>query len=251
MKKLIFLDTETTGSTTNDRLCQLCYLFYSDGTRIIHNELYKPPFPISVGAMAVHHITNKHVEEKSLFQESPFYVEVKNLLEDENSIVIAHNADFDLGMLKREAIEPKHMIDTLRVIRRLDPDVTLESHALQYLRYLLNFDDAISETIQAHDALGDVLVLEQLFTYLKKDILEKGFATNEQEAIEYMLEQSRLAMPINKVTFGKYKGQTLTQILATDRGYLEWLLKEKKKALETEGKEEEKDWITALTDLLQ
>lgn len=249
--RLIFLDTETTGATTNDRLCQLCYLYYSKGTRIIHNELYKPPFPITIGAMAVHHITNKHVEKKSGFQESPFYHEVKDLLKDETSVIIAHNSDFDIGMLKREAIEPKNVIDTLRVLRRLDPDVKLESHALQFLRYLLDFDDKIPETIQAHDALGDVLVLEQLFKYLISDIQEKGFAKNEQEAIEYMLEQSRLPMPINKIMFGKYKGQTLTQILATDRGYLEWLLKEKKKAFETEGKDEEKDWITALTDLLK
>lgn len=249
--RLIFLDTETTGNTSEDRLCQLSYLYHENGKRIVHNELYKPPLPISVGAMAVHHITNKQVELKPAFLESPFYSDIKNLLESEDSIVIAQNSDFDIGMLKREAIEPKNVIDTLRVLRRLDPDVTLQSHGLQYLRYLLNFDDHITETIQAHDAFGDVLVLEQLFNYLVNDIIQKNLATDEQGAIDHMLELSRLPMPINKIMFGKYKGQSLTQILATDRGYLEWLLKEKKKAFEQEGKEEEKDWITALTDLLK
>ncbi len=53
--KLLFLDTETTGNEEHDRLCQVAY---SDGTTR-HSALFKPPIPISIESMAVHHITEK------------------------------------------------------------------------------------------------------------------------------------------------------------------------------------------------
>ncbi len=44
----IFLDTETTGTEKEDRLCQLAYKLE---TGEIVNELLKPPLPISIIAM--------------------------------------------------------------------------------------------------------------------------------------------------------------------------------------------------------
>jgi len=54
----IFLDTETTSTGEKDRLCQLAYKT-EDGD--IVNELFKPPLPITIDAMCVHHITNEMV----------------------------------------------------------------------------------------------------------------------------------------------------------------------------------------------
>jgi DNA polymerase III epsilon subunit-like protein len=41
--KLIFLDTETTGNESKDRLCQLAYKEAGDGEKF--SELFKPPLP--------------------------------------------------------------------------------------------------------------------------------------------------------------------------------------------------------------
>ena len=105
-KKIIFFDTETTGNTEKDYLCQLAYKT-SDET---FNELYKPPIKIPPEVSAIHHITNKMVADKPAFKESKEYKKVKELFENQNSVVVAHNAVFDLAMLKTEGIEPKHFI---------------------------------------------------------------------------------------------------------------------------------------------
>src|SRR3989344_2590805 len=106
--KLIFLDTETTGNTKDDFLCQIAY--HEHGSDTFFNELYKPSKLIPPEASAITHITNKHVADKPAFKQSPDYENVKNLLESDDIILIAHNAVFDIQMLQNEGIYPKQFI---------------------------------------------------------------------------------------------------------------------------------------------
>ena len=104
--KIIMLDTETTGNKDEDRICQLSYIVANENLEIeeIHNELVKPPIPISYEAMAVHHITNEMVEDKPLLKHTQAYKRLKELNSAENMVVI-HNSKFDLDMLKKEHIK--------------------------------------------------------------------------------------------------------------------------------------------------
>jgi len=54
---VIFLDTETTGMGSEDRICQVAYMWNGEE----HESLFKPPLPITIDAMVVTHITNKIV----------------------------------------------------------------------------------------------------------------------------------------------------------------------------------------------
>ncbi len=76
----IFLDTETTGTEKEDRLCQLAYKLE---TGEIVNELFKPPLPIAIEPMSVHHITNEMVADKPAFKDSPDYQKLVDLLNDD------------------------------------------------------------------------------------------------------------------------------------------------------------------------
>ncbi len=247
--RLVFLDTETTGNEADDRLCQLCYIYTDGENRIVHNCLYTPPKPISIGAMAVHHITNRHIEGKPLFVECDEYTQIRDLLQDPLTVVIAHNAPFDIGMLSRENITPINYIDTLKVVRNLNNAGEFTRHNLQYLRYHLDLDQHISESIQAHDALGDVIVLEHLFTYLMQQVCEQEGLSPDEYAIERMIEISTQPSFIPKVTFGKYAEKTVWDIAKIDRGYLEWLLREKKK--DSGNGKDESDWIFTLETVLK
>ncbi len=235
MKKIIFFDTETTGNTENDFLVQLAYKHDEE----TFNKLYKPDIKIPPEASAIHHITNKMVEDKPAFKESEDFQNVKDLFEDENSVVVAHNAPFDMMVMKKEDITPKHFIDTLRLARHLDPEDKIERYNLQYLRYLLDLD--VEAT--AHDALGDVLVLEKLFERLKKKVMDEGL--DEEGAIEKMIEISSHPSIFHKLNFGKYKGKTIDEVVSLDRGWLEWLLKEKEKSDVLD-----EDWIYTLKHYL-
>ena len=164
MSKLIFFDTETTGNTEKDFLVQIAYKNKDES----FTGLYKPEIKIPPEASAVHHITNKMVAEKPTFKESTDQMFIKKLFEDKDSIVVAHNASFDLKIIKKEGIEPKKFICTLRLARYLDKEEKIDRYNLQYLRYLLDLD--VEAT--AHDAMGDVLVLEKLFERLKNKMSE-------------------------------------------------------------------------------
>ncbi len=249
-QKLIFFDTETTGNTENDFLIQIAYKIQNE----TFNGLYKPENKIPPEASAVHHITNKMVADKPSFKDSGDQNKIKELFEDDNSIVVAHNASFDLMIIKKEDIKPKKFICTLRVARELDKEGKIERYNLQYLRYLLELDvEAI-----AHDAMGDVLVLEKLFDRLYKKIQEeiqkdplapKGTPPSqagEDPVIEKMVEISSHPSILRSFNFGKHLGKKIEDVLKTDRGYLEWLLAQK-----LESDQIDEDWIYTLKHHLE
>ena len=237
MRKIIFFDTETTGNTNNDYLCQIAY---KTGEETFVG-LYKPPVRIPPEASAVHHITNKMLVDKEPFADSADIKKIKKLFESPDSIVVAHNATFDLMMSKKENISPVNFICTLRVARYLDPEGKIERYNLQYLSYLLELD----VEAQAHDAGGDVLVLEKLFERLKNKIIKDG-GLNESEAIEKMIEISSHPSLIHTLNLGKYKGKKVEEVFSIDRGWLIWLLGEKEKSDQID-----EDWIYTLKHYLE
>ena len=90
MYKLIFFDTETTGNTDKDFLCQIAYKTGDEN----FTGLYKPEIKIPPEASAVHHITNKMVADLPSFRESGDLQKIKELFEDEKAVVVAPNAAF-------------------------------------------------------------------------------------------------------------------------------------------------------------
>lgn len=232
MKNLIFFDTETTGNTEKDFLCQLAYKTKDES----FCELFKPSIKIPAETSAIHHITNKMVEEKVPLKEARSYQKIKKLFEDNDSVVVAHNVIFDLMMIKKEGITPKNFICTLRLARFLDKDGKIGKYNLQYLRYLLELD----EEAEAHDAYGDVIVLEKLFGRLKKKLMEAENLT-EDKVIDRMIEISKTPTIFKYIPFGKHNGKEIAEIARIDPGYLEWLLAQK-----LESDQIDEDWIYTL-----
>ncbi len=237
--KLFFFDTETTGNTDTDRLCQLGIKARGVDTPVM-NALFLPPVPISIDSKAVHHITEKMIGDRPAFLDASEYAETKALFESDDVVVVAHNAAFDVAMLKREGIVPKHVVCTLKVARALDGNDVIPSYRLQYLRYYLGIE---VEGVNAHDAWGDVVVLEQLFERLLARMMKEG--VSEADAIAQMIAISKKPSIIRTIRFGKYNGKKVEDVLKEDRGYLEWLLKQKK-----ENPAEEEDWIYTLEEHL-
>ncbi|MCB9809198.1 3'-5' exonuclease [Candidatus Nomurabacteria bacterium] len=243
--QLIFLDTETTGNQPTDRLCQLAWKRPGEAYDTMFDKLYKPPIPISIESMAVHHITEKMVEGRPAFQRSEEYAEIKSMLESDDVIIIAHNAPFDIDMLIKENIHPTQSIDTLKLVRHFDPDMMIKRHNMQYLRYLLKLDEDIDEPIRAHDAKGDVIILELLFKRLYKKTQEEFDLAEEKDVLEKMIELSSQPALIGKFAFGKHNGKKVSDVAQEDRGYLEWLLAQKR-----QSDQDETDWIYTLEQAL-
>jgi DNA polymerase III epsilon subunit-like protein len=237
---LIFLDTETTGIGPDDRLCQVAYKFQG----VEREALFRPPVPIGIDAMAVAHITNKMVADKEVFLDSAMYKALGEIFSDEH-ILVAHNAGFDAQMLMREKLEPKSLIDTFKLAQYLDTEGEIPKYAMQYLRYYHGLEvlDA-----PAHNALGDIRVLEKLFDYYFQKMLSGG--KEEAVVLEEMLAVSARPILIKKFNFGKYLGMNVSDVAGRDRGYLQWLLNEKIKTRDFGGENDE-NWIYTLEHYLR
>jgi exodeoxyribonuclease X len=206
----IYLDTETTGSGPSDRLCQIAF---KTDTDITIDELFNPGIPISVEAMSIHHITNEMVANKSPFKDSEAHKNLQVMFANDDAVLVAHNAKFDVSMLNREDLFPNKVICTYKLARYLDKEGVIPKYNLQYLRYYLSLN--IDAT--AHTAIGDVLVLEGLFQriYAKFKLQAIG-----EDPVPEMIEISNKPVLVPRMPFGKHKGLKMAEV---PKDYLEWL----------------------------
>ena len=223
----LFLDVEATDLAPKSRLVQLAYKDAATGKFV--NEFFKPPITISFGAMAVHHITNEMVQGKAEFEESPVKAQLVELLKDR--ALVAHNADYDINILKNEGVEVKSWIDTLRVARHI---LESDRYGLQYLRYFLN----LRVEGAAHDAAADVAVLEKLYGRLAEELEQTLALVDDAAIIEKMVELTNTPVLLKHLQFGKHKGSTFEEVAKKDNEYLAWLLQSETKKLKHDQDED-------------
>lgn len=220
MRKIIILDTETTGAGETDRICQLSYLVCDENGEILelHNDLCTPPLRISFEAMAVHHITPEMIDGRPTCIETTAFKRLMELNTPDNLMVI-QNAEFDLGMLAKEGISLKmNLIDTFRVLRAWHPLDT--PHGLQFKRYQWGLYqqeqpliDKLGIVINAHDALGDVIVLKHLYEKL-----------TESHTVESMIELCSKPIILEYIPFGKHKGKRFEEVALESRNDLKYMM---------------------------
>ena len=213
---LIFIDLETTGLETSDKICSVAILNASSYKYELINEGKKIP----AEASSIHHITNEDIKGKMAFKDSAAYEFLEENNNQENTLV-AHNIAFDLEKLSTHGIHWKgSIVDTLRVTKHLIPEC--EFFSLQILRYELKLyrdeeriksEYGIKDAIVAHNALSDVLVTKLLYDFLEED-----------SSLELMQELSFKKVLLSKFAFGKYKGKYIEEICLNDNSYVQWLL---------------------------
>lgn len=221
---ILILDTETTA-VEKARVVEIAVGIIKDANNMdsisIIYDRFKPPEPITVKAMSVHGITNEQVENLGPFAESRIYNDLLDFNVEDN-IVVAHNAKFDLGVLANEGIvNGMRVIDTYRCCKHIFKDRLDGELNLQYLKYYLGlYNEPIPDSIKevanekAHSAVGDVLTL-----YL---MLRRMLA---KYTLEDLLRMTREPILYNLMPFGKHKGKPIGEIVATERGYVNWAFK--------------------------
>ncbi|PCI78169.1 DNA polymerase III subunit epsilon [Candidatus Aerophobetes bacterium] len=205
-KRFIYYDTETTGvNTREDRIVEIAAFDKTNNTTF--SFLVNPSMPIPPGASNVHHITDSMVKDAPTFD-----VIGKKFTEfvGENGILVAHNNDgFDLPLLKseyaRHGIEMPNAIflDSLRFARKYRPD--LPRHTLQHLREHYGFP-----ANNAHRALDDVIILEQVFSTMIDDL-------SPSQVYELCMKKQE----VKTMPFGKHRGKLLSKV---PKNYVKFLL---------------------------
>jgi exodeoxyribonuclease X len=213
---LIILDTETTGTKEEDRICQLSFLVNDEENEIleINDTFCTPPLPIKFDAMAVHHITPEMIEGSPTLQNTKEF-EKLNELNMDNNILVIHNAQFDIEMLFREDFaNDMRVLDTFRVLKHLYPN---GRHGLQHNRYSMglyklekDIEAKYDLSIQAHDSLGDVIVLKLLLDELLKT-----------KSLEEMITLTQTPILYEKFYNGKYRNELISETILKDPEYID------------------------------
>jgi DNA polymerase-3 subunit epsilon/exodeoxyribonuclease X len=226
MPTYVLFDTETTGGNTEDRIIQIGGMIIEGKNNIeCFDELCSTTEPIKLEAMEVHNITPDMIENKPPFEQTKFFRKIKELNTPENYL-IAHNINFDLGMLEKEGFENSYtLVDTLRCAKHLYPDIPY--HRLQYLRYALELYTTEKQeaqnlgiTIKAHDAIGDVLVMK---LFLRQLVAKCQEVYSDYSPMEKLAELTKTPVMLQTFRFGKYKGQKFKDVALQDIGYLQWM----------------------------
>lgn len=208
--RIILGDTETSGLSATAKAVEIAWFEIDPHHNIldkVHSRL-DPMVPIEPGASGVHGITNKMVED-SPSEEQFFKLFVPGGAILGPSILVAHNAPFDVRFYGPWMPELIGTICTLRCSRILYPEA--QNHKMQTLRFMLDL-----EAGDAHSALGDVVTLYSLIERIKQDF---GLSVLD------LIDLQKKAVPIEKMTFGKHRGVPLKDV---PRDYFQWLMKQEK-----------------------
>ena len=167
--RVVVFDTETTGGSSWDEICQIGAAEYVGGKLKRTLSLYIcPTCRMNRWAEAVHGLSMEFLQENGVAPTEAMRQFFDFVGRD--VLLVAHNATFDLRMLDHEcrkfglffAPEGLETCDTLALSRKLRPD--LESHALANLINVLELDG-----VNSHDALDDAMACAGIFFKLLSD----------------------------------------------------------------------------------
>lgn len=174
MKSFIVLDTETTGVTSADKVCQIAAALVDAATFEVQDSftsLVDPQREIPAGAFAIHGISNEAAKGKPLLQE--VFDQHLSRWFNEVDILCGHNVQFDIRMCRDHIRAGAYQIlDTLTLARTLYPQ--WPNHKLQSVVANLRLPKR-----HAHDALGDVLSCIDFLQAIRSDELCDVYAVRE------------------------------------------------------------------------
>ena len=163
----IFLDTETTGLSINEkhRIVEIACVETKDliPTKKIFHKIINPQRDVPEEAFKVHGFSTEFLKNKELF--SDVAEEFLQFIKDKK--IIIHNASFDLGFLnhelklvKKNEIKKENVIDSLEIARGKYPGT---SNSLDALCRRFNID--LSRRTK-HNALLDCELLREVYINL-------------------------------------------------------------------------------------
>ncbi len=203
MPKTIIFDTEATG-IKEPVLIEAAWLELASIDPLTVNnpfvQRYNPGKPITLGALATHHILDEELVDCPPASNFSLPSDVEYL--------IGHNVDFDWEVIGKPEVK---CICTLALARKLWPN--LDSHNQGALLYYLDRNTAREQLRNAHSALTDVGICAVILDQISKQLSIK--------TIEDLYAESEKARTPTIMPFGKHKGIPLAD-LPSD--YRQWLL---------------------------
>ena len=226
-KPIVFFDLETTGvNIATDRVVEIAILkVFPNGNKESKTWLVNPEMEIPKEASDIHGITNERVVTEPTFNE--LAAEVSKII-DGCDLAGFNSNRFDIPLLAEEMLRAKVNFDMnnrvaidVQVIFHKKEERTLSAGYKFYCdKDLENAHSAEADTLATYEILkaqldkyddleNDVNFLNEYSTHNKRADFAGFIMFNEDDEEVF--------------TFGKHKGQKVSDILKKDKGYYSWI----------------------------
>jgi DNA polymerase-3 subunit epsilon len=227
-KPIVFFDLETTGiDIARDRIVEISILkIYPNGNKESKTWLVNPEMPIPESSIAIHGITNEKVANEPTFNEIASLV---NTLIEDCDLAGFNSNRFDIPILAEEmlraeiefSMENRTAIDVQTIYHKMEQRNLSAAYQFYCNKSLENAHSAEADTLATYEIL-----LGQLDKYqeLKNDVKFLADFSSHRGRSDFagFILYDDTGSEI--FSFGKYKGQKVTDILAKDFGYYGWIL---------------------------
>lgn len=231
-KPLVIFDLETTGTdVVKDRIVEISILkIHPNGEEQTHTWLINPERSIPPEVTAVHGISDEDVADKPTFKELAH--RIHDVIKDADLAGFNSNK-FDIPLLAEEFLRAGIDFD---MSKRKAVDVQNIFHRKEQRTLSAAYKFYCDKNLEnAHSAEADVratyeVLLGQLNRYkndeeepLQNDVAFLSEYSNRQRVVDFAGFIAYNDKDEEIFTFGKYKGQRVTEVFMRDRGYYDWM----------------------------
>ena len=228
-RPIAFIDLETTGvNLSSDRIVEIAIIkIQPDHSRVVKRKLIHPEMPIPHQSSDIHGITDEMVKDAPTFKQAGN--EIKQFLE--NCDLGGYNSNrFDIPMLMEEFLRAgmdvdlsdRRMVDVQHIFYFMEPRTLTAAYKFYCQKELENAHSAeadISATIDV--LLSQVSKYENLGNTIDSILSVIG----EDKIVDYARRFSYDDKGNEIFNFGKYKGQSVIQVLKNEPQYYDWMMK--------------------------
>lgn len=225
---IVFFDLETTGVNINtDRIVEICYLkIHPNGNEEAKTLRINPEMPIPEASSVIHGIYDADVADSPTFKEV-----AQNIANDiEGCDLAGFNSNrFDIPVLAEEFLRANVDLD---MSKRKFIDVQVIFHKMEQRTLTAAYKFYCDKSLEdAHTAEADTratyeVLKSQLDRYadLKNDMAYLAEYSSYNKNVDFAGRMVYDEKGVEIFNFGKYKGQSVTEVLKKDTGYYSWIL---------------------------
>ena len=225
---MVFFDLETTGvNVASDRIVEISWLkIQPDGRESKWTQLVNPTIPIDPRAIAIHGITDEDVKDKPTFTEI-----ARTLARDfEGCDFAGYNSNkFDIPLLAEEFLRAgvdfdlrkRKFIDVQVIFHKMEQRTLIAAYKFYCQKELENAHSAEADTRATYEILKAQL---DHYEHLQNDVDYLSAFSTQNRSVDLAGRIIYNDKDIEVFNFGKYKGESVEEVLKKDPGYFGWIL---------------------------
>lgn len=227
-KPIVFFDLETTGiNIAKDRIVEISvFKAFPNKSTESKTWLVNPTIPIPAEVTQVHGISNEDVANAPTFKEIAH--DIKTIME--GSDLAGYNSNkFDIPLLAEEFLrvdidfdlKKHHAVDVQNIFHKMEQRTLSAAYKFYCNKNLDNAHSAEADTKATFEILNAQIErydeLENNIEFLA-DFSSRGKRTVDMAGFIVFDENDEACF-----SFGKYKGQSVVNVLESNPGYFSWI----------------------------